>query len=108
MGEKVVQEVELMAENIEKCQCPNCPVQGKSTCFQEKIKGVNAIVESEEEDLNQKSEDIPEVYCASGIAACKDLDRNEPCICPTCPVWEENNLLDSHPNMYFCFEGEAK
>lgn len=80
-------------ENISKCICPGCPVQLKSECSRKKMVLKNPT----------RPEDIPKLYCSSGIAACKDLDAKQMCICGSCPVFEEFKLA----NGYFCVSGKA-
>lgn len=88
-------------ENIQKCQCVLCPVQGKSTCVKEKL----ALLPKK--GLPEPSK-TPKVYCSCGKATCQDLDRKKGCRCPDCAVWSDNHLVEGTPTLYFCFEGKSK
>jgi hypothetical protein len=72
--------VENNEKNQRHCRCPLCPVLAKSSCDKKKV-----------------------VFCATGKASCTDLDHNQACLCPSCLVWEENNLQ----SMYYCLKGSA-
>jgi hypothetical protein len=74
-------QVQNNEKNLRHCRCPSCPVLIKSTCDKTKV-----------------------LYCSTGKAACNDLDGNQACMCPTCLVWEENNLQ----SMYYCIKGSAQ
>ncbi len=97
-------EIEFNPENIGKCLCSKCKVQGKSQCvkdnmilLQEKALG-SGLVEPEE---------FPALYCASGKEDCKDLDGNEKCRCPDCSIYLENDLESGSPESYFCLDGSS-
>jgi hypothetical protein len=94
------QKVPFTVENIKKCICTECPVQNTSQC-------VNEQMEKAKEGV-PKPEDIPGLYCATGAAACKDIDTNQMCICGECPLWEEYNLASGKPQGYYCQDGKAK
>jgi hypothetical protein len=63
--------------------------------------------------MKKLEEDPPEVaadpitkarlYCAAGKTDCTDMDDSKMCQCPTCMVWEENNLSAT----YYCTNGNA-
>ena len=55
-----------------------------------------------------KPEDIPGPYCASGVAACKDLDYGKNCSCSICQVFKDFNLSKGKPMSYFCRNGKPK
>ena len=57
--------------------------------------------------MTTKPEDVPLLYCASGIATCKDIDTSQMCICGDCPLWEEYNLPSLKPMGYYCRDGAA-
>lgn len=67
-------------KNMGHCRCPNCLVLAKSSCDKKTV-----------------------LFCAIGKATCPDLDPNQACLCPSCLVWEENNLQ----SMYYCVHGSA-
>jgi hypothetical protein len=51
---------------------------------------------------------IPGLYCATGKAACGDLDMSKMCMCGACPIWEEFSLPTTTPMGYYCRDGKAK
>jgi hypothetical protein len=59
------------------------------------------------EAMKPKTEDMPGPYCANGVAACKDLDFSKICICTTCQVYKDYNLMKAKPSLYFCNDGKA-
>jgi hypothetical protein len=54
-----------------------------------------------------KPEDLPGPYCANGVAVCKDLDFSKACICTSCEVYKDFNLMKGKPMSYFCKDGKA-
>jgi hypothetical protein len=48
-----------------------------------------------------KLEDMPEPYCANGVAVCKDLDFSKMCICSGRQVFKDFNLMKAKPTIYF-------
>jgi hypothetical protein len=106
---KKLGKVDLNMENINKCLCKVCPVQTDSKCSKDKLKKVNEMIEKEGTIINLvKAEEIPLVYCSSGISNCSDLSDRELCKCTQCAVWLENNLANSEPLEYFCIDGAPK
>jgi hypothetical protein len=99
--------VPYTAPNIEKCMCPQCPVQTDSLCAQEKIGNLNNETKSSGESEAPEPQKFPGVYCSAGKAACKDLNPNKECMCKTCAVWGEYCLENGTPMMYFCNNGRA-
>lgn len=91
--------VEFNEKNFNNCQCPNCPVQANSICAKERIEKTN----NDDDFTEVKTEDAAQVYCSIGQSPCSDLEGNLTCICPTCTVWEENNLSNYH----YCINGSA-
>lgn len=87
-------------ENIEKCQCGSCPVYLSSAC----AKAKNATIDWSPGKL-PPADVIEGIYCAEevGSSNCDDLNRDLTCNCPTCPVWEECGLNQTH----FCIRGAA-
>jgi hypothetical protein len=90
-------QVQFTLDNIDKCQCLNCPVQHDSSCAMDKAKAMQPG------QMPQSQSDVPKVYCSQGTAACDDLDFSQRCICPTCAVWAENGL----DNYKYCQNGPA-
>ena len=98
-------EIEFNPENIEKCLCRRCKVQGKSQCVKEKM------ITLQEKALSSyviEPEEFPALYCASGKEECHDLDEKETCLCINCPIWRENDLGSGSPESYFCLNGQSK
>ncbi len=93
--------------NIERCMCPQCPVQLDSVCTLDKIGNLKNEMKSLGKDEVPEPYKVPGVYCSSGTATCSDLDPNRDCICKTCSVWEENCLEHANTIMYFCNNGRA-
>lgn len=97
-------EIEFNPENIEKCLCNQCKVQGKSQCVKEKM------ITLQEKALSSsliEPEEFPALYCASGKEHCHDLDGNEKCLCMDCPIYAENDLESGGPDSYFCLDGPS-
>ena len=92
-------------ENAMKCICGDCPVQVGSECSRVKMEKVKEAMEQEK---MSESNEVPGLYCASGKAACSDLETDKVCICMQCPLWGEYNLSDGMPIGYYCRDGEAK
>jgi len=103
-----VQKVEFNQENAILCICTKCPVQAESTCAVAKVKEMEAMMQKGiPEGMMPPPTDIPGLYCASGVAACKDLDFSKMCICGGCPVWDKCKLGEGKPAGYFCKDGKA-
>ena len=100
-------EVQYNISNIERCMCPQCPVQADSTCARGKIENLKDEMKNLEKDEVLEPYKVPGVYCSSGSATCTDLDPNRDCICQTCPVWVENCLEHANTIKYFCDNGRA-
>ena len=95
--------IPFSTNNVMKCICTQCPVQTSSSCITGKKKAMNASMNKEP----LESEDIPGLYCSSGIATCQDIDTTKMCICMACPLWEEFNLSNGQPVGYYCRDGET-
>jgi hypothetical protein len=108
MGDDTMGEVDFNNENVMKCLCTGCPVQGTSECVKGKIQKMQEMMA---EDIDIATvigpEDVPGLYCASGEASCTDLYYHEECQCPQCPVFKENELADGKPVGYYCRDGKA-
>jgi hypothetical protein len=104
-----VQKVEYNQENATLCMCTKCPVQAESACARQKVALMEAMMQKGmPEGMMPPPEDIPGLYCATGVAVCKDLDTSKMCICTTCSVWEKCKLAEGMPQGYFCKDGKAK
>ena len=119
-GRKKEGKVKFSSETIIKCRCAVCPVQFHSDCTRPKKKTRSKFVEVITPEMlqgltrEQISEVVPDVnelpgpYCASGVAACKDLDFNKMCLCSNCQLFKDFNLASGKPLSYFCKHGRAK
>jgi len=94
-------------ENINRCRCPQCPVQADSRCAQDEIQSSKQAMENLPAGEIPNPEDVPGVYCSEGKARCEDLDFGRQCICNSCDVWKEYDLKDADPNNHFCQHGRA-
>jgi hypothetical protein len=94
-------------ENINKCRCPQCPVQADSLCVQNRLQVSKQEMENAPEGEAPNPEDVPGVYCSEGRATCQDLNFDRECICGSCEVWKEFDLKDANPNNHFCRQGRA-
>ncbi len=108
MNKDLDPEVHFTSDTITKCICPQCPVQGISACVKDKMGKLPGIMKSAGKNKVPKSQDVPGVYCSTGVAACKDIDFKQMCICGGCAVWQENNLIKGKPAYYFCRDGRAR
>ena len=103
-----VEKVPYTQENATMCICTRCPVQAESACSREKVKVMEAMMaKGMPQGLMPPPADLPGLYCATGVAACKDLDFSKICICAGCPVWEKCKLGNGKPAGYFCRDGKA-
>ena len=93
--------------NVNRCKCPQCPVQADSKCAQDKIQNLKTVMSNVSGEGVPNPEDVPGVYCSTGKATCKDLNPDRSCICNTCDVWKEYTLGKGKPVMYFCKNGKA-
>jgi hypothetical protein len=102
------QKVEHNQENAILCICTKCPVQSESKCAGEKVKQMEAMMEKGmPEGMMPPPADLPGLYCATGVATCKDLDFSKMCICGGCPVWDKCKLSGGKPAGFFCRDGKA-
>jgi hypothetical protein len=99
--------VPYVEENINRCRCPQCPVQANSTCAQSEVQSARKALENAPEGEVPDPENVPGVYCSEVTATCPDLDFNRQCICDSCEVWKEYDLKDANPNNHFCQQGRA-
>lgn len=99
--------VPYIAENIDRCKCPDCPVQANSQCVKDKMEHFDEIVENIRAGEVPDPEDFPGMYCSEGRGTCEGLDFEKPCICGSCEVWKEYDLKDASPNHHFCRGGRA-
>lgn len=99
--------VPYVEENINRCRCPQCPVQANSRCAQNEVKSVRQALENAPAGEVPDPENVPGVYCSEGTATCQDLDFGRQCICGSCEVWKEYDLRNANPNNHFCHHGRA-
>ena len=100
--------VPFNSETIKKCICPQCSIQTDSQCVKGKMAKVIGIKNGIKEDTMPRPEEIPGMYCATGIAFCQDIDTTKACICETCPLWEEYSLSDKKPLGFYCRDGKIE
>jgi hypothetical protein len=100
-------EVPYVKENINKCRCPQCPVQADSKCAQDKLESSKKAMESMSGEKVPSPEDVPGIYCSTGKATCQDLNPDNQCICNTCDVWKKYDLGEGRPSQYFCQNGKS-
>ena len=100
--------VPFVMGNLKRCICGQCPVQAKSICVKEKLDAAMKMMSDPKAAKRMpKPSEVPQLYCSTGKAACKDIDPDQMCICGSCAVWVEHRLADARPSMYFCLEGKA-
>ena len=97
-------QVPFNRDNINLCSCGGCPVQSGSKCANEKI----AIVDRALKVQPLQAKDIPFAYCASGKAACDDLNMHQKCQCPQCVVYLKYSLAKTSHVAYYCRDGKAE
>ncbi|MBE0477107.1 MAG: DUF2769 domain-containing protein [Coriobacteriia bacterium] len=103
MEQTTMKRVEFNMSNIEKCQCGVCPVQTNSSCIAEKSERMRSMMGPGAHGT-PSPQDVPGLYCATGIATCGDLDYEQPCLCPRqCQVYQENELSAYK----YCQQGSA-
>ncbi|MBI4295515.1 MAG: DUF2769 domain-containing protein [Chloroflexi bacterium] len=104
MAHAIAAKVPFNKKTVSKCMCPDCPVQTESSCVSSKMSKIKDALARDP----LKQEDIPGVYCATGLAACKDIDLSKDCICGSCAVFSDYNLGIGQPQGYYCRDGAAK
>lgn len=104
MVQEVRSRVDFTSHNVSRCLCPECPVQGKSQCVASQKKEITKALKKNP----LKREEIPAVYCSTGTATCSELDFTESCICGSCSVFDEYNLVQGQPVLYYCRDGSSK
>ena len=104
MTQAVAARVPLVPGNVSRCVCPRCPVQRHSQCVASKM----AVIKDSLLASPLHREAIPAVYCASGLAACRDINLGQPCYCGWCPVYEQYRLAGYQPLSYFCRDGASR
>ena len=104
MAQQVKNKIPFILDNVGKCLCPGCPVQGKSQCVSGLKSGLNQAVKKNP----LKHEEIPGQSCGAGKATCMDLDPSQSCMCGGCAVFTQYNLAKGQPAWYFCRDGAAR
>jgi len=72
------------------------PLQPKSKC----VGGKPAKIKEALSKSSMNREEIPGIYCSTGIATCSDIGAKQPCICGSCAVFSEYNLCAAKPVGY--------
>ena len=104
MNQTISAKILFSTTNVGKCVCPKCPVQSKSKCVSGKLAKIKeALAKS---PMNR--EEIPGIYCSTGMATCSDIDAKQPCICGNCAVFSEYNLSTAKLASYYCRDGMVK
>ncbi len=103
-GRAVGTKVPFNAQSVRRCICPSCPVQAESECVTTKTSESKSAMQMDP----LRREDIPGVYCSTGVAACGDIDQKRNCICMSCPLWSEYDLVSGTPSMRFCRDGDSR
>jgi hypothetical protein len=96
--------VPFTRENIAKCVCGQCPVQVLSRCVKDKMAGITDALRVRPFEAS----DIPRIYCATGKAACADLDMSKQCKCSSCAVYQEYSLETAALVTCFCRDGKSE
>jgi hypothetical protein len=94
--------VEFTKDNAMKCLCGGCPVQTQSACVAEKSAALKAAMETGMEGM-PTPDALAGLYCATGTAACDDLDFSQSCHCMSCPVYSDAGLTQ----WKYCERGAA-
>ena len=102
--QQVGSKVPFVLDNVSKCLCPGCPVQGQSQC----VAGLKSGLAEALKKNPLKHEEVPGVYCGAGKATCADLDPKKSCMCGQCSVFSRYNLAKGKPAGYFCRAGAAR
>lgn len=92
--------IELNIENIQKCACLECPIQTESKCAQNKIENIQEMRKIEK-NIVPKPENIPGMYCITGITTCNDFKIKETCNCSNCNIFKENLDIENSIG-HFC------
>ena len=96
--------IPFVETNINKCICPQCPVQQASHCVSSKFLELKDTLSKH--PLNR--EDIPGVYCSAGTASCTDIQTGQDCICGKCVIFTGYKLFNYQPRGHYCRDGNAK
>ncbi len=107
MGGVKLVDIDLTIDNLQKCICPECPVQSKSLCADEKIANMIEKEIMQEKNISNPQE-IPGLYCITGKSKCKDLDFEQACQCSGCDIWKEYELGDKKPREYYCLKDKIQ
>ena len=99
--------VPFTPEVVRACLCVRCPVQARSRCVGGKVEKLEVVLGAMEREGAAEGE-VPKAYCSQGTATCPDLDYNEPCICPGCPIFSRYDLGGKMPALYYFRKGGAK
>ncbi len=96
--------IPFVTVNVSKCLCQRCPVQLSSSCVSSKITEFKVTLSK----LPLRREDIPGVYCSTGIATCTDIKIEQECLCGKCVIFTEYKLYNYPPMGHYCRDGQAK
>ncbi len=96
--------VPFTRKNAKNCICWECTVQIDSDCIKKNAEKMGEVMGTE----FFEPEIVPGLYCSSGLAWCKDINTNRPCICYKCPVLLNYDLAKNQPIDHYCKNGKAK
>ena len=74
MSESEGTKVPYLVSNIERCMCPQCPVQSDSICTLEKIGNLKNEISNLGKGKVPEPHKVPGVYCSAGASNCSGLD----------------------------------
>ena len=110
--EKIMQQIMSpgMMKNVEMMR--NMNLQQLRSMSQEQMQSMSDEMmkntpKEQTDSMAPKPEDMPGPYCANGVAVCKDFDYNNACICSSCQVFRDFNLMKGKPMSYYCKDGKA-
>jgi len=85
--------------------CPKCPVEIGSKCAKDQLSKITQNV-CGAKPLDR--EEVPAVYCATGMAACTDLEAAKDCVCVSCEIYATYKLSGRSPSSHYCKDGMAR
>ncbi len=90
--------------NAKQCICWKCPVQAESACIKANAEKMGEVMSTKFFEPRI----VPGLYCSSGVASCKDIKTERPCLCGACPVYAKYELAARQPRDHYCGSGAAR